>query len=105
MRDRGGNLTLEAITLLNVAARTYPGLVSMYPLSQCAADMGREGLVTVVHGKKEGRHRLWDITVAEAGWPFVTDPEAAHEYRKRTALKRLGGQPDGPMFGRRYESF
>jgi len=89
MRDADGDLTPAAIELLNIAAVHAP--YEMYPLSQLAADLGREGLVTVAMGQKRGRLRMWEVTVTEAGWPFVTDLDAAHEWRKRDALKRLGG--------------
>jgi hypothetical protein len=91
MRDADGNLTPEAIEVLNNAAICEP--YEMYPLSQAAADLGREGLVTVAHGQKRGRARMWEITPTEAGWPLVTDPDAARKWRKRNALKRLGGDP------------
>jgi hypothetical protein len=44
------------------------------------------------------RARLRRVEVGERepvlceGWPFVTDPDAACEWRKRCALKRLGGE-------------
>jgi hypothetical protein len=92
MRDADGNLTPAAIEVLNSTAIVWPDAHEMYPLSSIAADLGREGLVTITHGQKRGRNRMWEIKVTEEGWPFVTDPDAACEWRKRCALKRLGGE-------------
>jgi hypothetical protein len=97
VRDVDGNLTDEAIELLNRAAVEAPH--EMYPLSQLAADMGRarllmvktpEGVEATGLASRE-RKRRWQVYVTEEGWPFVTDRDAAHEWRKRNALKRLGG--------------
>lgn len=90
MRDADGNLTPAAIEVLNNAAIDAPH--AMYPLSQVAADLGREGFVLITHGEKAGRNRMWNIAITEAGWAFVTDEEALHQHRKEVAFTRLGGR-------------
>lgn len=90
MRDPDGNLTEEAVDLLNKAAVENPH--TMYPLSSLAADMGRDGLIKVVLGDKVGWHRVWAMTITDAGWPFVTAPNAIHRHNKEIAFKRLGGE-------------
>lgn len=104
MRDSNGNLTPEAIDLLNKASREVVSGVphEMYPLSQLAADMGRACLLTVsdaggadVTGlaSRQRWDRKWRIYVARDGWQHVTDPEALAQHRREETLKRLRDAP------------
>lgn len=100
MRDLNGDLTAEAIGLLNRSAAADPP--TMYPLSQLAADLGRAGLIRVeladgrdVTGLATRRRhaQVWIFRVTEAGWAHVTDPEALDRRRRELALRRLRDVP------------
>lgn len=100
MRDLNGDLTAEAIELLNRSAAVDPP--TMYPLSQLAADLGRAGLIRVeladgrdVTGLATRRRnaQTWIFRVTDAGWAHVTDPEALDRRRRELALRRLRDVP------------
>jgi hypothetical protein len=103
-------LTAEKIALINRSAVVNP--LAMYPLSQLAADLGRAGLIRVeladgqdVTGlaTRSKWDQVWFVRVTEAGWAYVTDPEALDRRRRELALRRLRDDPaeDGlPSFSR-----